>query len=113
MLKQQKFHLPIRRKVSQLAANMPSLTEIAGAVLAGAIRLEAYTASNGLPSTTFENDTLGSLPDELEEARKSLIDATQDLKRLALGPVGMLLETLFTVGWRSKHCFFWLRSPPY
>lgn len=76
---------------------MGSLTEIAQGILADAKRLEEYTTSKGLSYSTFEEDTLSNLPDDLEETRKSLIDLTQKLKQLAHGPVGLLLETLFLV----------------
>jgi len=74
---------------------MASLTEIAEGVLANAKRLDAYTASKGLPPTSFKEHTLDDLPEDLEECRKSLIDSTQTLKRLAQGPVGLYMEMLF------------------
>jgi len=76
---------------------MGNLTDMAERILARAKKLDAHSESLGLPSTHFFYDTLGDLPAELEKERKALVDETQDLKRLALGPVGMLLETLFTV----------------
>jgi len=76
---------------------MSTLTEIAERILTHAKKLDAHTAAAGLPATHFFYDTLADLPIELEEERKALVNTSQDLKRLALGPVGMLLETLFTV----------------
>lgn len=76
---------------------MESLTEIAQGILADAKRLDEYTTSKGLSYSTFEQNTLSNLPDDLEETRKSLVDLTQKLKQLAHGPVGLLLETLFLV----------------
>ncbi|KAF2183640.1 S-adenosyl-L-methionine-dependent methyltransferase [Zopfia rhizophila CBS 207.26] len=75
---------------------MTALTEIAEGILARAKKLDAHTASVGLLSSHFFYDALADSPDELKEERKGLVDASQDLKRLALGPVGMLLETPFT-----------------
>lgn len=80
---------------------MSSLTAIAEHALAQAKKLDAYTQSRGLPPTHFFYDTLGGLPKELEDNRRELVNASQDLKRLALGPVGMMLETLFTVSRRN------------
>lgn len=80
---------------------MASLTEIAEGILANAKRLDEYTASKGLRYSTFEKDTLSNLPDDFEDCRKSLVDSTQELKQLAHGPVGLLLETLFLVSLRS------------
>jgi len=76
---------------------MPSLTEIAEGILADAKRIDAYTASKGLPDASFEKDTLSELPTDLEDCRKSLVDSAHELKQLAQGPVGILLELLFTV----------------
>lgn len=76
---------------------MPSLTKIAEGILADAKRIDAYTASKGLPDASFETETLIDLPDDLEDCRKSLVNSTQELKQLAQGPVGLLLELLFTV----------------
>lgn len=76
---------------------MSSLTEIAEKILAQAKLLDGFTTKAGLPPTHFFYDTLTHLPPHLEEERKALVDAAQDLKRLAMGPVAMMLETLFTV----------------
>jgi hypothetical protein len=76
---------------------MGNLTDMAERILARAKKLDAHAEASGLPSTHFFYDTLGDLPASLEAERKALVDESQDLKRLALGPVGMLLETLFTV----------------
>lgn len=76
---------------------MASLTAIAEGILADARRLDQYTASKGISASTFENDSLSNLPEDLEERRKSLVDSTQRLKQLAHGPVGLLLEVLFFV----------------
>jgi hypothetical protein len=77
---------------------MGNLTDVAERILGRAKKLDAHAEASGLPSTHFFYDTLGDLPGDLEKERRALVDETQDLKRLALGPVGMLLETLFTVG---------------
>ena len=76
---------------------MASLSEIARDILADAKRLDEYTTSKGLGYSTFEKDSLSNLPSDLEDCRKSLVGLTQQLKQLAHGPVGLLLETLFLV----------------
>lgn len=76
---------------------MSTLTEIAKRIYERAKRLDEYTSSIGLPPTHTFYDTLTDLPEDIEEERKALVDDTKDLNRLALGPVGMLLEILFTV----------------
>jgi len=80
---------------------MPSLTEIAEGILAGAKRLDGYTSSKGLPFTSFANNTLSDLPDDIEDCRKALVDSTQEFKQLVHGPVGLLMEVLFLVSMRS------------
>lgn len=87
---------------------MGNLTDIAERILAHAKKLDAHAEASGLPSTHFFYDTLGDLSTSLETERRALVDETQDLKRLALGPVGMLLETLFTV---RKHRLHSTRIP--
>lgn len=76
---------------------MASLTEIAENILAQAKRLDAFTTSKGLPSSSFDLHTLFDLPDDLEECRKDLVDACQSLKQLGNGPVGQFYEVLFNV----------------
>lgn len=71
---------------------MSSLTEIAEIILASAKLLDAHTTSQNLPPTSFDNDTLSNLPIELEAARKSITDATQTLKHLAMGPASHVFE---------------------
>lgn len=80
---------------------MASLTQLAEQALAAARKLDAFTESKGLSSTSFSHDTLTDLPPDMEEERKALVDASQAMKRLSLGAVGSMLETLFTVrsGW--------------
>jgi hypothetical protein len=76
---------------------MPSLTELAEEILASAKCLDTYLDSKGLPSTSFQRDTLTDLPPDLERARNALVDSTQTLKRLALGPIGVYTEILYSV----------------
>ncbi|MCJ1470776.1 hypothetical protein MMC07_009423 [Pseudocyphellaria aurata] len=75
---------------------MPSFTEIAESILADAKRLDAHISSKGLPPSSFERDTLDDLPGDLQKCRDALVDSTQTLKQLALGPTGVVLEVLFS-----------------
>ena len=87
---------------------MASLTEIAENILAQAKRLDAFTTTKGLPSSSFDLHTLFDLPDDLEECRKDLVDACQSLKQLGNGPVGQFYEVLFNVSqpnsYRIERC---------
>lgn len=76
---------------------MSSLTEIAERILINAKHLDSYLSSKGLPPSTFANHTLNDMPEDFESYRKELVDSTQTLKRLALGPVGLYMEILFSV----------------
>ena len=76
---------------------MASLTELAENILAHAKRLDAFTTSKGLPSSSFDRHTLSGLPNDLEECRKGLVDACQSLKQLGNGPIGQYYEVLFNV----------------
>ena len=60
-------------------------------------QLDAYIASSGLPTASFDTDSLINLPAHLESTRAALIDVAQDIKRLTLGPRGILAEILFGV----------------
>lgn len=79
---------------------MSSLTEIAESILANAKRLDAYTASKGLPWSSFDHDSLHHLSDDLERCRDALVDSAQSLKQLALGPMGLCGEIAFSVSAR-------------
>lgn len=74
---------------------MASLTALAEEALKQAKLLDAYVAAQGRPLTSFAEDTLTSLPPDLAETREALVNSTQTLKRLALGPVGVLTEIMW------------------
>ncbi|KAK4691467.1 hypothetical protein P7C71_g5537, partial [Lecanoromycetidae sp. Uapishka_2] len=74
---------------------MPTLTEEAEHILANAKLLDAYTASQNLPPTSFEKETLFDLPPEIELVRKNLVDGSQRVKKLAAGSVSGIFETLW------------------
>lgn len=78
-----------------------SLTQIAEEILVNARRLDEYTKANDLPPASFDQDVLEDLPAELEESRRALVDSTQTLKRLALGPVGTSKDIIFGVNFPS------------
>ena len=75
-----------------------SMTEIAEVILANAKALDALTASKNLPSSSFDTYTLANLPKDAEDLRKALVDSTQELRQLAVGPIGQIFEILFSVG---------------
>lgn len=76
---------------------MASLTALAEEALKQAKLLDAYAAAQGRPLASFDVDTLKNLPPDLVESREALVNFTQTLKRLALGPVGVLTEIMWAV----------------
>ena len=74
---------------------MKSLTALAEEALEHAKALDAYLAFQGLPSTSFEVDSLTTLLLHLSEHRDGLINSSQTLKQLAQGPATILSE----LGW--------------
>lgn len=78
-----------------------SLSDIAEDILACASKIDRHANLAGRSPTSFLEDTLGQLPEDVEQARKTLVDKTQELRQLALGPVGLCLDVLFSV--RQRH----------
>ena len=76
---------------------MPSLTSLAEKALESAKKLDAHLEQRGLPYTSFEDDTLRDMPQELRAERDVLVDSSHTLKRLALGTDGLYWELLFNV----------------
>lgn len=66
---------------------MTSLTGRAEAILALAKKLDSYHEQNNLPYPSFDDDHLDKMPAELQEQRRSLANASNDLKKLMRGPV--------------------------
>ena len=78
-----------------LFTKMTSLTSLAEEALEHAKALDAYLASQALPSTSFEVDSLATLPLDLTHHRDGLINSSQALKQLAQGPSGVLTELVW------------------
>lgn len=76
---------------------MGTFSDLAARLTTLAPQLDAYIASTGQPPASFDTESLADLPAHLESTRSALVDAAQDIKRLALGPRGTLAEILFGV----------------
>ncbi|CAO1606194.1 MAG: hypothetical protein LQ349_002790 [Xanthoria aureola] len=86
---------------------MVSFTSLAEEILVSARRLDEHLASNNLPSSSFDHDTLVDLPNNVEVARDNLINTTQTLKQLAQGGVGRAMEIAFSwTGLLSLHAIY-------
>ena len=77
---------------------MGPLTSLAEEILENAKRLDQHLSSSNLEPASFDNDSLVAVPPELEATRKALINATQTLKQLSQGPVGLSMDIIFNVG---------------
>ena len=86
---------------------MPSLTSMAEAILARAKKLDAYLESKDIPYPSFDEDTLDRLPDELQDDRWALANASNDLKKLACGAAMNIMDMSFSVGAHGICCFCW------
>lgn len=83
---------------------MVSFTSLAEEILVSARQLDEHLASKDLAPSSFDQDTLVGLPNDIEAARDNVINTTQTLKQLALGPGGRAMEIAFTVRFYSSHC---------
>ncbi|KAL8807090.1 MAG: hypothetical protein Q9182_000923 [Xanthomendoza sp. 2 TL-2023] len=75
---------------------MGTLTSLAEEVLVYARQIDEYHASKGLPSPTFDHDTLDDLPPDIAVACDHLVDTTQTLKQLAQGGVNRTIDIVFS-----------------
>ena len=75
---------------------MASLTTLAEEALEHAKKLDAYLESQGMPFTSFKQDSLASLPSNLLHHRQGLINTAQTLKQLAQGPSDLLDEMVWS-----------------
>ena len=73
-----------------------SLVDLATDLLTAAKALESHLQTKGLPSPTFDNGLLSSLPPEVEARRATLVNSADTIKRLALGPAGSTVEMLLS-----------------
>ncbi|KAL8671047.1 MAG: hypothetical protein Q9168_004440 [Polycauliona sp. 1 TL-2023] len=74
---------------------MVSFTSLAEEILVSAKRLDEHLASKDLPPSSFDQDTLVDLPDDVAAARNNVINTSQTLKQLAYGAVGRAMEIAF------------------
>lgn len=68
------------------------LTHLAEQLLEHAEALDAYNASHNLSPASFSHESFVELPLDAETRRRTIIDLSQDVKRLAQGPREMLSE---------------------
>ena len=76
---------------------MSSLTEIVEHMLTNAKTLDEYASANGIPSASFDYDAFTNVPPDLQDARCTLINSAEAVRKLAMGPAGIATELLFNV----------------
>ena len=82
---------------------MVSFTSLAEEILVSARQLDEHLASKDLAPSSFDQDTLVGLPNDIEAARDNVINTAQTLKQLALGAGGRVMEIAFTVRFQNSH----------
>ncbi|KAI0974688.1 O-methyltransferase-domain-containing protein [Xylaria arbuscula] len=71
---------------------MPPFTSMAERIVARAKKLDTYLETNNIAYTSFEDDTLDLLPDELQDERWALSNDVNELKQLSRGPAHTTLD---------------------
>ena len=71
------------------------ITELASTIASHTAIVEDFLSSEGLPTPSFDVGALPQLPlrGASAESRDIILDATQELQDLILGPIGMLRLT--------------------
>ncbi|KAJ8124087.1 hypothetical protein ONZ43_g113 [Nemania bipapillata] len=76
---------------------MPSLTSMAESILARAKKLDAYLEAHNIAYPSFDDDTLGQLPDDLQDERWALANDASELKQLSRGATQNTLD--YAMNW--------------
>ena len=87
---------------------MASLVSLAEKVLAQAKEFDAILEQNNIPHTSFDKDTLESLPDDVQKLRWNLLDTSHDLRQLVRGARLSGLDIAFGVLSAPLHCPCWV-----
>ena len=80
-------------------ASRTRITELAGIIQSNTAKLDEYLNVQGIKSPSFEIDAPEklSLPAAVAKARETILDATNELHNLVLGPVQ------FLTGYNVRH----------
>ena len=74
------------------------ISELAGIISANTAEIDAYTAAEGLPSPSFDADNPPGLllHPKVAALRQQMLEATDELHALMVGPVGILTPSVRT-----------------
>lgn len=70
------------------------ITELANSIQTNTSELDQYFSSHGIPTPSFDIETPLEidLPDDIEACRVAILEATDELHSLIMGPVQMINE---------------------
>ncbi|KAH8646476.1 S-adenosyl-L-methionine-dependent methyltransferase [Tricladium varicosporioides] len=68
----------------------PRILELAGTITASVAKIQQVLTEKGLPSPSFDEDAMQSLPLEASDAQDAVLDATAELYDLLMEPMGLI-----------------------
>ena len=78
------------------------IAELASLILYHTLKVENYISSQGLPSPSFDISMPAQLqfPEAIAESQNKVIEATDELHSLMLGPIGFLFHQIDSPVWK-------------
>ena len=73
------------------------IAELASIISSKTSQVDDYISTHGLPPISFEPNgslKLNTLPEDLQSAQNAILEATEELNALMLGPEGILRQYL-------------------
>ena len=82
-----------------MAQSQSRIVELASSIATGTAAIDEYLSGHGLPSPSFDADfpIALDLPDEIQQIRDSVLEASKELQALMLGPVGIVYHQTLDV----------------
>lgn len=94
---------PTASRSMSSTASTSKLIELAATITRETEKLDKYMNDNGLPTPSFEVDTLSNFPKldgEMKKAREEVVRATKELGDLITGPT----ESMRWMAWDVSYC---------
>ena len=81
------------------------IAELASLIQHHTLKVEDYISSQGLPSPSFDIGTPAQLqfPEAIAESQNKVIEATDELHSLMLGPIGFLFHQIDSPVWEPDN----------
>lgn len=82
------------------------IVELASLIQYHTLQVEDYISSQGLPSPSFDITMPAQLqfPEAIAESQNKVIEATDELHSLMLGPMGFLFHQIDSPVWKPDNC---------